>query len=369
MSWASAVAGGQGAGTASWLLLRAKAVPEMAGGMLAILRDVLLDAQLDNAERIGQMIRETKASMEAQLVPAGHVYAGRRLRAGLCEADWVSEQIHGIENLRFLRGLAEDHDGTEQAIAAFARLRDAAVTRPAMVCNVTADGANLDRFAPELARFLGDLPNRPARTAVWPAGNMPAAEGLTIPAKVNYVAKGENLYRLGHAAGGAERVARKLTNTAWLWEKVRVQGGAYGGGCTFDRHSGNLTFWSYRDPNILRTLENFDGTAAFLRTLDVSEAEMVRAQIGVIGEMDMYMLPDTKGLTSLQRHLTGDSDEERQILREEVLSATLPQIRAVADAYADVAAQGRVAILGAEDAISSANAERGGEWLAISKVM
>lgn len=369
LTWTSALSGGRGSGTASWLFLRAKAMPEKAGEMLAILRDVLMEAQLDNAERIGQMIRETKASMEAQLVPSGHVYAGRRLRAGLCEADWANEQMHGIANLHFMRGLAERPSGTEEAVAALGRLRKALVRRPAMLCNITADAGNLARFEPELTRFLNDLPSQSAQTATWPKAELYPEEGLTIPAKVNYVGKGENLYRLGFTVGGAERVARQLANTGWLWEKVRVQGGAYGGGCTFDRRSGMLTFWSYRDPNLLQTLEIFDNTAGYLRNLDVSETELVRAQIGVIGAMDTYMLPDAKGFASMQRYLAGDSEEERQTLRDEVLGVTLAQVRAVADAYGAVAEKGRVAVLGSEEAIAAANAERGGNWLTMSKVL
>ena len=89
---------------------------------------------------------------------------------------------------------------------------------------------------------------------------------MTIPAKVNYVTKGANLYKLGFRPGGAAMVARQYLGSAWLWEKVRVQGGAYGGFCNFDRRSGAFTFGSYRDPNLLQTLENYDGSAQFLRT-------------------------------------------------------------------------------------------------------
>jgi Zn-dependent M16 (insulinase) family peptidase len=315
------------------------------------------------------MIREAKAALETQLVPNGHAYAARRLGAGLCEAEWAEEQIHGISYLHFVRGLAERPSGTDDAVKALGRLRDALVTRPAMICNVTADAANIRRFEPELARFLGDLPEHPVQAATWPKADLPAGEGLTIPAKVNYVAKGENLYRLGFNMRGAERVARQFVNTAWLWEKVRVQGGAYGGGCSYDLRSGMLSFWSYRDPNLLQTIENFDNTAPFLRNLDVSETELVRAQIGVIGKIDAYMLPDAKGFVSMQRYLAGDSEEERQTYREEVLGATLSEVRAVADAYAAVAAKGRVAVLGSAEAIEAANAERGGNWLTISKVL
>ena len=368
VTWTSAYTGKPGA--AAWLFLRAKAMPEKTGEMLAILRDVLLEPWLDNRERIGQMLREKKVSLEARLIPEGHGFVAKRLRAGLDEAGWADEQMGGISQLAFVRGLCERMDaGGDDILAALARIRSTLVNRRAMLCNVTADGANLKRFEPELARFLDALPGQPVDVHAWPTLETPHFEGLTIPAKVNYVGKGECLHTFGFRPGGEVMVARQLLSMGWLWEKVRVQGGAYGGMCGFDRRSGVFTFTSYRDPNLLKTLDIYDGAANFLRTAAVGETEMVRAIIGAIGIIDAYMLPDAKGMASLQRHLAGDSEELRQRLREEVLTASAAGVRAFADALDAVAAHGRVAVLGSEEAIAAANAEKGGGWLTVSKVM
>ena len=89
-------------------------------------------------------------------------------------------------------------------------------------------------------------------------------EALTIPAQVNYVGKGANLYKLGYEPHGSVSVINNYLGTTWLWEKVRVQGGAYGGFSAFDTHSGTFTFLSYRDPNLLATLDTYDKTVDFL---------------------------------------------------------------------------------------------------------
>jgi presequence protease len=368
-TWTSALANDRG-NTAAWLFLRAKALPEKTGEMLAILRDVLLEAKLDNRERIEQMVREAKASAEAALIPNGSAIVGGRLRAGISESDWVTEQMSGIDYLHFLRGLADRmNKGEDDVLVALTRIRDTLINRPAMICNITTDGVNMHRFKGEMTHFLAEMPDHVVPQMKWPTPNLPAFEGLTIPAKVNYVGKGENLYRLGFTPGGSILVARQFISTAYLWEKVRVQGGAYGAGVGFDRHSGMLSFTSYRDPNLLKTLDVFDNTADFLRTAAISETELVRAIIGVIGNLDTYMLPDAKGLTALQWHLQGTSVDNRQHIRDQILGTNLADIRGLADAFAAVAKNGRVAVLGAEDAITAANAERGGSWLTISKVL
>ena len=191
-----------------------------------------------------------------------------------------------------------------------------------MLCNVTAAAADWNRVKPQLADFLGALPHTPAKPAPWRVADTPRAEGLVIPAKVNYVGKGADLYRAGVKPSGAHIVARRYLRTTWLWDKIRVQGGAYGGQCMFDRYSGGFTFVSYRDPNLLATLDTYDRTADFLAMPSLDDAELTRNIIGTIGEVDTYRLPDAKGFASMQRHLIGDTDEARQRMREEILSTT-----------------------------------------------
>ena len=150
-----------------------------------------------------------------------------------------------------------------------------------------------------------------------------------------------------------------VVRTGWLWDKVRAQGGAYGAFCRFGRHSGVFSFSSYRDPNLLRTLDVYDETAAFLRSADLSQDELVKSIIGAIGALDAYQLPDAKGYTSMVRRLLGESDEERQQYRDEVLGTTLADIRGFADVLEAATRDRRIVVLGGEEAVNRASAERG----------
>lgn len=193
-------------------------------------------------------------------------------------------------------------------------------------------------------------------------------EGFTIPATVNFVGKGADLRNLGYKLSGATMVGVRYFSKSWLWEKIRVQGGAYGGFCTFDRDCGAFTFLSYRDPNLLATLDIYDRTAEFLKSASMSDTEVTQSIIGTIGDLDAYQLPDAKGYASVQRHLVGDTDEIRQRMRDEILAAGIGDFRALADVLAQVAERGRVVVLGSEEAIEAANAERPG-FLSVSRVM
>ncbi|HVO84805.1 MAG TPA: insulinase family protein, partial [Syntrophobacteria bacterium] len=352
-SFNSAVRGSREA--ASWLFLRAKAMKDQAGELLAILRDVLLTVRLDNRARFRQMVLEEKARQEERLVPEGHHFVNLRLRSHFSEADWASEQMQGVSYLEFLHRLARAvDDDWPGLLLRLEELRRALVNRGCVLTNITIHEGDWREVEPRLREFLDLLPAASTTTVHWSPEAVPGCEGLTIPAQVNFVGKGANLYDLGYRFHGSAKVVTRYLRTAWLWERIRVQGGAYGAFCLFSQLSGVLTFVSYRDPNLLKTLEAFDQTVAFLRTVELTEDELTKSIIGTIGDLDTYLLPDAKGFTSMVWHLTGETREARQRLRDEVLGTTVGDFRAFADALQTVAERGLIKVLGPEGAIRAA---------------
>jgi len=354
--------------TAAYLMLRGKAVPDGTDELLAIMTDVLTCPRLDNKERIRQMVLEEKAGFESRLSGMGNGLVAMRVRAQFHEADWITEQLSGITHLFFLRQLAaeidRDWDGVARKLEA---IRQTVVNRAGLIANVTTDGAEWQRFSPRLGAFLDRLPTAPRNFTPWPLAGAAAAEGLTMPAQVNFVAKGTNIMALGYQPSGATAVAMTYLNTGYLWDKVRVQGGAYGASSGFTELTGNFVFTSYRDPNLLQTLDAYDAASDYLRR-EIDDAELARSIIGVIGRLDAYQLPDAKGYTALVQTLIGDTAEHRQLRRDEVLGARLGDFRALADVLAEAAKIGQVAVLGSEAAIKAANDERGG-FMKVTRVL
>lgn len=357
------------AGSAAWLFLRGKATPTQTDDLLSILHDVLLTVKLDNPERFRQMVLEEKASQEARLIPGGHSVAYNRLKAAFNEADWAAEQMGGISYLFFLRKLIEEIDNDwPSVLEKLEAIRQTLLNRNSLIANVTLDAQNWAKVQPKLADFLSALPAADISIAHWSPAYNRANEGLTIPAQVNYVAKGANLFDLGYRLSGSHLVITNYLRTTWLWERVRVQGGAYGGFGLFNPLSGVFSYLSYRDPNLLSTIANYDGAAQFLCEADLSEEELTRSIIGAIGEIDDYQLPDAKGYTSMLRYLTGQTDTYLQERRDQVLATSLQDFRTFGSALQSLNEKGRVVVLGSQAAIEAANAERG-DWLHITKVM
>ena len=355
--------------SAARLVLRGKATVAQSGAMLDILRDILLTLKLDNQERFKQLVLENKARKESSLASSGSYFAGMRLGAHFHESGWLSEQTHGVSSLFFTRQLADEVERDWPSVfAKLEAIRRILINRNALLCNVTVDRENWAAVLPQLTRFVETLPAAPVSWATWTPETLAPNEGFTIPTQVNYVIKGANLYAANYRHHGSISVINNYLRTTWLWEKVRVQGGAYGGYCGFDRRSGLFSFSSYRDPNLLSTLDNYDQTARFLREAEISGDELAKSIIGVIGQIDDYMLPDEKGYTAMVWHLLGESDDVRQRIRDEVLSTTVDDFRRFADVLDAANQHGLVVVMGSPEAIDKANQERGG-WLETLKVL
>lgn len=352
---------------AAYLMLRGKSTPEQAPEMLDILRDVLLTARLDNRERFRQIVLEAKAGAESGLAPGGHIVTNTRLRAHLHPAYRIEEAVNGVENLLFLRRLAERIDADWPGVLAdLEATRAALVSRGGLIANVTLDEARYGQFAPRLAEFIDGLPKQSSQSAgtLNDLATLPRYEGLAFPAQVNYVGKGGRLYDLGYELDGSIAVINNLLRTGYLLQKIRIQGGAYGAFCTFSATSGVYTWLSYRDPNVANTLVVYDATADFLRGLKLSDDELTRAIIGAIGSIDAYQLPDAKGYTSLTRYLTGETDERLQRFRDQALATTTADFRKLADALEALKTSGDVVVLGSREALDGAAID-----LAITRVM
>ncbi|MFA6809709.1 MAG: insulinase family protein [Desulfoplanes sp.] len=337
------------------LILRGKAMRGNEQELMDIMTSALLHVNLANKDRFRQIVMEEKSGMEQALVPSGHALAALRVRSRFNEADWAQEQMGGISYLFFLRFLLDKIDiDWPEVQRSLEEVQYALVDRASMVVNVTMTGSHWADSRSVFETFIGGIPARGISRNTWMPVCSQDNEGLTIPARVNYVAKGTDLYAGGYTYHGSSNVITKYLRTSWLWEQVRVLGGAYGGFCGFDRQSGLMTFGSYRDPNILSTLAAFDGCADFLASAPLDAAEINKGVIGAIGAMDQYQFPDSKGFSSMLRYLLGVKDEDRQKIRDEILATGEEHFRDFGRVLKKCTSRGFVSVIGSKEEISTA---------------
>ncbi|RJP55620.1 MAG: peptidase M16 [Anaerolineaceae bacterium] len=353
--------------TRAMLMIRGKSTVSQTNEMLDILRDVLLTAKFDDRERFKQIVLEEKAELESALAPAGHRFANMRLRGQFGGAGWITDQTKGIGYLFALRELARDVDKNwKKALAKLEAMREALINCKTLTVNATLDAANWKSIQPHVENFIFAMPVKDIQLSPFNIQPATRKEGLAIPAQVNYVGKGANLYDLGYEFDGSSQVVIGYLGMTHLWEKIRVQGGAYGAFAQFDDATGVLTFLSYRDPNLAATIKNYDSAAAFLKGLDssrLSESELKKAIIAAIGDLDAYQLPDAKGYTSMMRYFTGRTDELRQKIRDEALSTNGEDFIHFGEALEKAGHSDAVVVVGSQSALAGA-----GLGLTVTKV-
>ncbi|XP_050211088.1 presequence protease 1, chloroplastic/mitochondrial-like [Mercurialis annua] len=343
----------------SHLIVRGKSMAGRAEDLFDLVNRVLQEVQFTDQQRFKQFVSQSKARMENRIRGSGHGIAAARMDAKLNVAGWISEQMGGISYLEFLQGLEKKVDQDWPSVSSsLEEIRTSLLSRNSCLVNLTADGKNLTNSEKYVGKFLNLLPsNSVAENAVWNARLALGNEAIVIPTQVNYVGKAANLYDTGYQLNGSAYVISKFISNTWLWDRVRVSGGAYGGFCDFDTHSGVFSFLSYRDPNLLKTVDVYDGTGDFLRELEMDDDTLTKAIIGTIGDIDGYQLPDAKGYSSLLRHLLGITEEERQRRREEILSTSLKQFKEFGDAIDAVKNKGVVVAVASPDDVDAANKE------------
>ncbi|KAD6795283.1 hypothetical protein E3N88_06179 [Mikania micrantha] len=354
----------------SHIIVRGKAMSSRTEDLFNLVNCILQDVQFADQKRFKQFVSQSKARMENRLRGSGHGIAAARMDAKLNSAGWISEQMGGISYLEYLKNLEEkvEQDWSEISMS-LEEIRKTLISKKGCLVNLTSDGKNLKNSETIVGKFLDLLPSTsPVPLASWNARIPSINEAIVIPTQVNYVGKAANLYDIGYQLKGSAYVISKHISNTWLWDRVRVSGGAYGGFCDFDTHSGVFSFLSYRDPNLLKTLDIYDGTCDFLRQMEMDNDILTKAIIGTIGDVDSYQLPDAKGYSSLLRYLLEITEEERQIRREEILSTSLNDFKEFANAIDAIKDKGVVVAVASPDDVEAANKERS-DFFQVKKVL
>ena len=328
------------------LVIQGKATSDNVDELLSLYNLILTDAKLDSQSKVIEMLKETKSRLESRVQGSGHTMVNARMKARYRVGGYVDEMLGGITYLDTVKTLIDQAQSDwPSVLARLQRIRDTLLTtsicRSGMILDITGDNAVLTKSQPNIESFLeklpGDskgnkLPDFYSEVHPW----VPEAkkrmtemtpiidEGFVVPTQVSYVGKAGLLYEEGERIPGSATVAARFLRTGYLWDNVRVIGGAYGGFCVFSPFSGLISFLSYRDPNLEKTLDVYDNAADALEAAaDAMENDpdaLAAAIIGAVGDMDGALSPDQKGYTAFQRWIINESAAHRQKFRDEVLN-------------------------------------------------
>lgn len=284
---------------------------------------------IGNKKIISDIIKQTVSISKESISSSGHSVAIGRIGAYHSVAGAVSEYTEGIEFYLRLKALSENPEGTlDGFLERLDGIRRSVFTRDRL--KVFYSGREDTAFAQRLIGIFSSDGVTPGELKLQPLGAR--REGIAVPSQVAYASIGANMSDVfGDERGpGAFPVIRSILSLGYLWNKVRVQGGAYGAGLTH-RASGCVAFYSYRDPSPAKSIEAYRHSGDYLRTLAESGDDISGFIIGAIGNADILLTPKILQVLSMKDYLSGDDYEKRKALRAEMLSTSKEDLLASAD--------------------------------------
>lgn len=354
------------------LIVSGKSTADQANDLFELMLMGITDSKLDNKARALESLKSSKASMESSLRSSGSSFSQTRVLARRSLAGYFDEITGGITYYESLPGLLEMAENDwPKLLSQLKSLNEFLLQKHAIIINLSGDKQTLktvdsavDGFVQSLLKASATQPSKDTKgplVADAMKGNpllrlAEQDEGFVVPSPVNYVVKGGALFSPGESISGSTEVVVRLISQSYMWDKVRVLGGAYGGGCSLSHHSGTFSCYSYRDPNLKSTLEVFDAIASYIENLKLDDKEIEQLIIGAVGDLDKPMTAASKGYSSMVRWLLNNNLEVRQKRRDEMLATTASSFKEFVKRMRMSAMNWRSSIFGSKIAFAKANA-------------
>lgn len=334
-----------------YLVVRSKAFTEKGAKMFELTEEVLNKSKFDDTERLKDVLIRHQSRTESNVKNYGIGYAMTRLNSYHSNQGMFDELTDGLEYYRFITDITKNFDKKQKEVSEnLAKTAEILFTQKNLIAAVTCAKDQYQQYTEVLSVLTSTLPEGDGNINEWKFELTPKNEGLMSASKVQYVIKGYNFKKLGYEWDGKMRVLNQIISREWLQNRVRVMGGAYGGFAGF-YNSGEAFFASYRDPNLLKTLENYDATPQFLNEFDADDNEMTRFIIGTIARMDRPNTASQRGRIAFGRYFRNTTLEELQTERAAVLGTKLEDIKNFESMIKDILGQNAICVYGNEDKI------------------
>jgi Zn-dependent M16 (insulinase) family peptidase len=318
---------------------------------LELMEQMLLSSDFTDTKRLGELVAQIKARLQANLSSSGHLVAAMRSMSSFSRYALYQDELKGIAFYRSIcrieKELSESPKSVSDKLAAIAKKLFA---RNRMLISFTGNNEAYGNAKPSLEKVIAGF-NKMSTVGNQAEVHFNTAKEAFIDAsQIQYVAKTGDFICEGYEYTGALRLLRIILSYDYLWINVRVKGGAYGCMNTFLR-SGESYFVSYRDPNLSDTLDVYDRIPEYIKSFSPDERDMTKYIIGTFSALDTPMNPEAKGSRSLSAYLEGITYEQIQKERNEILNAQPEDIRRLADLVEAVLKKDSICVIGNENMI------------------
>ncbi len=332
------------------LRIKAKTLADKLPEMFSLLGQIVSYSKFSDKKRIQDIIRQVKSCWEMNILRNGQQITASRVLSYFSPSA-VYNEIGMLSFYEFVTDLEKNFaDKYEEIRHNSALVAGIVFNETNLLIGLTTDRENYKKFQQAFPAFINCLGQLQPETNTYFFEFLQRNEGLLTSAKVQYVTKGANFKRLGYDYHGRLKVLETILRYDYLWTRVRVQGGAYGGFAQFDR-SGNMVLGSYRDPNLKETLTVYDETAQYLRDFKVSDREMTKYIIGTMSQIDAPLTPQQKGERADAYYIRKILQADIQKERDEILATRQTDIQNLSSLLDAAMRQNYLCVLGNEQKI------------------
>lgn len=318
---------------------------------LELMEQMLLSSDFTDTKRLGELVAQIKARLQANLSSSGHLVAAMRSMSSFSRYALYQDELKGVAFYRSIcrieKELSESPKNVSDKLAAIAKKLFA---RNRMLISFTGNNEAYGNAKPSLEKVIAGFDKMSVIGNQAEVHFNTAKEAFIDASQIQYVAKTGDFICEGYEYTGALRLLRIILSYDYLWINVRVKGGAYGCMNTFLR-SGESYFVSYRDPNLSDTLDVYDRIPEYIKSFSPDERDMTKYIIGTFSALDTPMNPEAKGSRSLSAYLEGITYEQIQKERNEILNAQPEDIRRLADLVEAVLKKDSICVIGNENMI------------------
>lgn len=336
--------------------MKAKALYHKLPFAFAMMKEILVHSKLDDEKRLKEILDMTKSRLQMRFQSAGHLTSALRAMSYASPLAKFKDITNGIGFYQTVNDICEHfEEKKEELIQNLQKLCKILFRADNMMISYTAAEEGLSDMDKRIADLKVDLYKENVESVPCVLHCEKKNEGFKTSSKVQYVARAGNFIDEGVEYTGALQILKVILSYDYLWQNVRVKGGAYGCMSSFNR-LGDGYFVSYRDPNLEKTNEIYEGITEYLRNFDVSDRDMTKYIIGTISNIDQPMNPVAKGDRSLNLYMNHVSKEMIEKERKQILDATQEDIRKLADVVEAVLKSNQLCVIGSEEKIEEQKA-------------
>lgn len=310
--------------------IKSKVISDNIPKLLELINEIITTTKFDDMNRIKQVIQEIKSKLQMRIINAGHEIAMNKAFSKFSYAQEYKNRINGASYYEFICNLEKNfEDNSDEIKSNLIKVYETIFNKNNLIVSIVGEEAESQKLFSSINIILHNIKDSICEVPKFECKQTKDVEGLITASNVQYVVKGFNFAKFDYKYSGKMKVLQNILESEYLYPRVRLQGGAYG--CYIDMsNDGNLAFFSYRDPNLTRTIDVYNETYKFLENVDFAKEDMENFIIGTVGRVYRPLTPDKKGEKAVGDYICNITYEDVQRERDEILNTTIEDIKSYA---------------------------------------